>query len=411
MPRRFRPRLEPVESRITPAFANALSGLPPGAVLTPSASDPGLFRVIAAADGSDLGSVRPFPDGFAGEVRSATDDVTGNGFVDLIVAAGPGGGSRVRVFDGQTEAVVADFFAFEPDFRGGVYVAAGDVNRDGVADIVTGADEGGGPRVRVFDGRTGGVLADFFAFEESFRGGVRVATGDMDADGAADVIVAAGPGGAPRVVVYRVEPAVVMLDSYLAYEPDFRGGVYVTATGNGTYLLGPDNTYPVGYSAGVVTAPGAGGGPVVRLIAGEYSRTFVVGDAASRTGVRLPGRNLLGFVTETPTAAGPVLRAYQPQETWTLPPRTERVSGFVHAVDPAAGTITLQTFTGATRVLTVRPATGSVRFPEAEEWLSRPGPNNQIPAAFRPYDQIAAALDTDGVVIGIEFTRTPYRYF
>jgi len=315
----FRPLLELVEARLTPAFAHPFWGLVAGAVLTPAA-EPGLYRVIAAYDGTEVGTVRPFEDGFSGEVRTATEDITGDGYVDLVVAAGPGGGPRVRVLDGRTEAVVADFFAFGQDFRGGVYVAAGDVNQDGVGDLVTGAGEGGGPRVRVYDGRSGGVLADFFAFEESFRGGVRVAAADVDTDRVAEVVAAAGPGGGPRVALFDVTPTVAMIDAYLAYEADFRGGVYVTAIGNGTALLG--GRYPGFHAARVITAPGPGREPSIRDVSGEFPQAIVAGDPASRTGVRLANHTLFGFVTETPTPDGPVLRGYVDdisKAKWTRP--------------------------------------------------------------------------------------------
>ena len=66
----------------------------------------------------------------------------------------------------------------------------------------TAAGAGGAPEVKVFDANeTAGV--DFLAYDASFRGGVRVATGDVNGDGYPDIITVPGPGGGPNVRILR----------------------------------------------------------------------------------------------------------------------------------------------------------------------------------------------------------------
>src|SRR5207248_3357299 len=118
----------------------------------------------------------------------------------VIVAPGPGGGPRVRVFDGRDGSNLAELLAFEPTFTGGVYVAAGDITGDGIAEIVVTPDPGGGPRVRVFSGQTLAPVTDFFGIADpAFRGGARAAVADVNGDGTPDLIVSAGFGGGPRI--------------------------------------------------------------------------------------------------------------------------------------------------------------------------------------------------------------------
>jgi hypothetical protein len=106
--------------------------------------------------------IRPFP-GFTGGVRVATGDVNSDGIADIIAAAGPGGGPQVRIFHGATGAEIRSFFAYAPGFGGGVYVASGDTNGDGFAEVIIGVGVGGGPHVRVWDGQTGAERYGFLA--------------------------------------------------------------------------------------------------------------------------------------------------------------------------------------------------------------------------------------------------------
>lgn len=123
---------------------------------------------------------------FSGGVAAGVGDIDGDGSPDIVTGAGAGGGPHVRIF-GLDQAVKGQFFAYDQKFRGGVSVSVGDVDSDGRQEIVTGPGFGGGPHVRVFN-RYGEVKNQFFAFDSSKRGGVRVSVGDVDSDGQDEIL-------------------------------------------------------------------------------------------------------------------------------------------------------------------------------------------------------------------------------
>jgi hypothetical protein len=250
----------------------------PTPVLTPAVSDP-LWNTAGSmlavgADGDDQGALldanlaarttaTPSGVGFTGGVRVASADVNGDGTADLIAGSGPGGPSRIVVVDGRTGAVLFTDTPFEDAFTGGVYVAAGDIDGDGRADVVVTPDRGGGPRVRVYRGRGFTVMADFFGINDpDFRGGARAAVGDVDGDGFADVVVSAGFLGGPRIAGFRGaalangSPSNLFPD-FFAFEQGLRNGAFV-AVGD----VNGDR------KAELVFGGGPGGGPRVKVVDG-----------------------------------------------------------------------------------------------------------------------------------------------
>lgn len=268
---------------------------------------PAAVRLYADGSSTPTRTFAPFGD-FAGGVVVATGDVTGDGVPDVVVGAGAGGGPRVVVLDGADGRTVYDFFAYSPDFRGGLGgVAVGDFDGDGYGDILTGAGAGGGPHVMAFSGRDGSALASFFAYDPAFAGGVSVAAGDVTGDGVPDLVTGAGAGGGPHVRVLRLAGgAVVPVADYLAFAPEFAGGVTVAAgdlTGAGR--------------AAVIAAAGPGGGPVVRawdastgadlLSADVYAPTFRGG---VRVGVTPRGDGQDDLVIGPGPGGGPQVRRF-----------------------------------------------------------------------------------------------------
>jgi len=246
------------------------------------------------ADGSVKFTKEVFA-GFTGGIRTASADVNNDAIIDIIAAAGPGMNPEVRILDGNTGDTLTTIQAFESSFRGGLYVVSADLNGDGFAEIVISPDEGGGPRVRVLSGKDQTSLADFFGIEDTnFRGGARVTLGDVNGDGVLDLLVGAGFGGGPRLAVFDGKSLLSgtpkkLFNDFFVFEQTLRNGVFLTSGDiNGDKF------------AEVVVGGGPGGGPRIfalsgkDLIAGVQTQVanFFAGDLGSRGGVRITVKDL-----------------------------------------------------------------------------------------------------------------------
>jgi hypothetical protein len=210
----------------------------------------GLVSVFGP-NGSLLSTFAPFP-GFGGAVHVATGDVNRDGIEDVVVGAGLGPmGGHVKVFDGATGNLIGSFFSFV-GYAGGVNVAVGDINNDGAGDIVVGTAIGSS-HVKVFNFATGGELASFLSFP-GFAGGVSVATGNYNGIGGDDIIVGTASAFS-HVKVFDINQN--LLASFLAM-PGFTGGVNVAAAD----LRGNDGF------AELLVAPATGNGQVQMFAGG-----------------------------------------------------------------------------------------------------------------------------------------------
>ncbi len=292
---------------------------------------------MVRADGSIL-PVNVFP-GFTGGVRVASGNyaVTGSDTLDLLAGAGPGGGPNVKIINGNTGAVASSFYAFSANFTGGVFVASGDVNGDGFNDFVVAAGPGGGPHVKVYNGDPSTFVngqpvafASFFAYSSAFQGGVTVAVADINGDGFADVITGAGPGGGPHVIVFS--GASLATNQKLALASFYSGAATNTA---GVFVaagdLGGDGTIQI------ITGSGAGVVGIVNILTLEQQGTddyFVVDSAQTKSiqpygnftgGVRVAAINgdnstggSINLVTAPGAGGGPNVRVYDPLNDYAL---------------------------------------------------------------------------------------------
>ena len=223
-----------------PAIAHTMLAEPRGRfAIGTSGGGLAQVNVYDARTNALLGIINPFGGRSTLGVTVATGDVNGDGIEDVIVASGRGGKPIVEVYDGRNLRKLGSFEAYSTTFSGGVSVAVGDVNGDGRADIITGAGVGSAAQVKVFSGTnlfnaqgkiaaTPPAIRNFFAFDTGFRGGVTVAAGDVNGDGKADIVVGKMAGSTPEVKVFSGASGATLFDVY-ALNPSYTGGVSVAA--------------------------------------------------------------------------------------------------------------------------------------------------------------------------------------
>lgn len=166
---------------------------------------------------------------------------------NIVAAKGPGvkNDALVKAYKNTGMPVAFDLVALST--RCGANVAVGDIDGDGVAELIVGAGDGSAnpATVRVFKADKTQFL-EFVPFAS--LNGVRVAAADLDGDGRAEIIVspAGGADNAGKVAVYTFDPAQKKMVStgieFTAYTYGYGGNIAVAdidGTGKPVIITAP----------------------------------------------------------------------------------------------------------------------------------------------------------------------------
>ncbi len=247
---------------------------------------------------------------FRGGATVAITDLGGNGDEEYIVGAGSNGGPQVEVYDANY-IKVKSFFVFDKKTKAGVNVAAGDIDNDGKAEIVVAPHLGYAPTIEIYDGN-GKLKKQFYAFEKSYSGGVRVAVLSARNGLGGKIIAASGLGRDMEVRVFDLNGQQTVSTIY-PYGKKVGEGVTVAA--GYSDIIGE----PV-----VVMGAAVGKKPSVQvygLTSKKIQRYFLAYSVKVRTGLWV-GFNQDQIITGLSLGGGPDVRLYDLagdlQDQWTV---------------------------------------------------------------------------------------------
>lgn len=167
------------------------------------ANNPPVRATLHDTHGHPLADFFPFGDKYFGRVSATGGDINNDQNDELFFGSGDGIDPLVKIFD-QTGKELASFPAYSAPYNHGVNIATCDLDQDGQTEIITAPASGGGPHVKVFkaDGTPWNSL-QFFAYDSNFTGGVFVSCGDIDGDKVPEIITTPGITGGPHLKVFN----------------------------------------------------------------------------------------------------------------------------------------------------------------------------------------------------------------
>jgi hypothetical protein len=266
------------------AGAALVAVLAPGAAATETPGFVEPVEVLHTLSGTSPGA-------FYGWAVSELGDVDGDGAMELVVGEPFTAGGTTYVYSGRPGTLLYRLDGAPGDQQGYAIADAGDTDGDGVPDIVSGAPGVGRGHAYLYSGKTGRLLHTFSrGGNGDFFGAAVAGAGDVNRDGRADVLVGAPlndavGSDAGRAYVFSGRNYKLLRKLQAGDEGDFFGSATdwspdLNGDGRPELIVGAQNAGPTGGGRAYVLS-GRNGRPLFTIVppasAVEFGSFFVAG--------------------------------------------------------------------------------------------------------------------------------------
>jgi hypothetical protein len=167
----------------------------------------------------------PYTANYEGDLRVMIGDINNDSKTEIYVAPEAGYPAPIKVYTQFGYPLRKDWFPFGESYSGGYTLALGGFKKASTKNIILGSGIGIEPKVGIYTWDYQ-FLNSWLAFEPSFTGGINVAAGDVDGNGIDEVVVGAGPGKPPVVRTFDSNGTQIY-DEFQAYSSFTKPGIVV----------------------------------------------------------------------------------------------------------------------------------------------------------------------------------------
>lgn len=243
------------------------------------------------------------------KINVATGDFNGDGQTEIAVTPQGGAESVVRIYQ-LNGKLITKFLAFESKFTGGVSLASGDINGDGIDELVIAPTNNRQSEIKIMN-KNFKLRTSWLAYTASYLGGVNLSVADLNQDGKAEIITAPASNSSAQIKIFNGNGKLI--SQWLAYEPFIKGSFKVTA-------INPYSS--IGSNPIIAVAAGKGMLPYVKVFTpdGRLINSFLAYDEEFNKGVNITSADIdndgqAEIITGTGLGVAPLLSLFKQDGT------------------------------------------------------------------------------------------------